>query len=156
MFYWQLRKIWERLSPLYIEYQESRGTQDNLYERRAFIVEDQARLEDQQQNCHRVGLTLLEDDQKYLDSLPGVIRLLCVEMDEYRVEIELLRAKCLEQGIIDEDDNYFDDDGEDSSVSNASKSSRPPPPPPPLPLLPPSVPTKPPVPMLPPQTSKRY
>jgi hypothetical protein len=83
MFYWQLRKIWERLSPLYIEYQESRGTQDNLYERRAFIVEDQARLEDQQQNRHRVGLTLLEDDQKYLDSLPDVIRLLGVEIDEY-------------------------------------------------------------------------
>jgi hypothetical protein len=96
---------------------------------------------------------LLEDDQKYLDSLPEVIRLLGVKIDEYHVEIEQLRAKCLEQGIIDEDDNYFDDDGEDSSVSNASKSSRPPPPPPPLPLLPPSVLTKPPVPMLPPQTN---
>ena len=32
--------------PLYIDYQESRGTQDNLFERRSYILEDQARLED--------------------------------------------------------------------------------------------------------------
>lgn len=136
--------------PLYIEYQEQRGTQDNLYERRAYIIEDQARLEDQQQNRHRVGLTLLKDDQGFLDSLPEVIRLLDVEIDEYRIEIEQLRAQCLEQGIIDEDDNYIDDDREDS---DASDDSMPPPPPPPLPL---SAPPKPPVPTLPPQITRAH
>ncbi|ELR07573.1 hypothetical protein VC83_06050 [Pseudogymnoascus destructans] len=139
--------------PLYIEYQENRGTQDNLYERRAYIMKDKARLEDQQENRHRVGLTLLEDDQKYLDSLPEVLRLLDVEIDEYCVEIEQLRAQCLEQGIIDEDDNYMDDDREDSNVyddSDDSDNSMPPPPPPPLPL---SAPPKPPLPTPPPQVN---
>ncbi|OBT72487.1 hypothetical protein VF21_08521 [Pseudogymnoascus sp. 05NY08] len=136
--------------PLYIEYEEYRGTQDNLYERRAYIMEDKARLEDQQENRHRVNLTLLEDDQKYLDSLPEVLRLLDVEIDEYRVEIEQLRAQCLEQGIIDEDDNYIDNDREDSNPyddSDVSNDSIPIPPP----SLPLSTPPKPPVQTLPPQ-----
>ncbi|KFZ25021.1 hypothetical protein V502_00497, partial [Pseudogymnoascus sp. VKM F-4520 (FW-2644)] len=116
--------------PLYIEYQEQRGTQDNLYERRAYIVEDKARLEDQQQNRHRVGLTLLKDDQDFLDSLPQIIQLLDFEVDQSGLEIERLKTQCLEQGIIDEDDNYI---GDDSEVSSGSDDSTPPPPPPPLP-----------------------
>lgn len=135
--------------PLYIEFQENRGTQDNLYERRAYIMEDKARLEDQQENRHRVKLTLLEDDQKYLDSLPEVLRLLDIQIDEYRVEIEQLRAQCLEQGIIDEDDNYMDDDREDSNVyddSDDSDDSIPLPPP-----LPAPAPPKPALSILPPQ-----
>ncbi|OBT64662.1 hypothetical protein VE03_05882 [Pseudogymnoascus sp. 23342-1-I1] len=143
--------------PLYIEYQEKHGTQDNLYERRADIMEDKARLEDQQQSRRRVGLTLLKVDQDFLDSLPEVIRLLDVEIDEYRVEIERLKAQCLEQGIIDEDDNYIDDDDEVSNDSGDSMSPPSPPPLPSLPSLPPlpplptSIPPKPPVPTQPPK-----
>ncbi|KFY71613.1 hypothetical protein V499_08202 [Pseudogymnoascus sp. VKM F-103] len=134
--------------PLYIEYQENRGSQDNLYERRAYIMEDKGRLEDQQESRHQFGLTLLEDDQKYLDSLPEVLRLLDIEIDGYRVEIEQLRAQCLEQGIIDEADNYMDGDREDSNVyddSDDSDDSTPIPPPLPAPAPPkPALPTPPP------------
>ncbi|KAL5351126.1 hypothetical protein ACLOAV_002977 [Pseudogymnoascus australis] len=135
--------------PLYIQYERQRGTQDNLYERRDHTLADLIRLEDQQENRLRVGLTLLKDDQDLLDTLPEIIQLLDMEIDQSQLEIEQLRAQCLEQGIIDEDDNYIQDGGE---VSNDSYSSSPPPPPPPLPPLPPLlVPPKPPVPTLPPQ-----
>jgi hypothetical protein len=128
--------------PLYIEYQENLGAQDNLYERRAYIMEDQDRLEDQQQNRQRVGLTLLKDDQDFLDSLPEALRLLDLEIDEYRVEIENLRARCLEQGIIDKNDNYIDDnDSENSDDSTPLPQSIPlatqVPPAPPATILPP-------------------
>ncbi|KFX97573.1 hypothetical protein O988_04807 [Pseudogymnoascus sp. VKM F-3808] len=119
--------------PLYIEYQENLGIQDNLFERRAFLMQDQARLEDQQENRRRVGLTLLKDDQEFLDSLPEMIRLLDMEIEDYRLEIEDLQSQCLEQGIIDEDDNYIDgNEGYDKST--------PLPPSPPLPILAPPKP----------------
>jgi hypothetical protein len=128
--------------PLYIEYKKHLGTQDNLYERRAFIMEDRDKLEEQQQSRQRVGLSLLKDDQDFLDSVPEVLRLLDVEIDEYRVEIDNLRARCWEQGIIDKDDNYIDDD--DSQNSDDST-----PLPPSLPLAP-HVPPAPPTPIPPP------
>lgn len=116
--------------PLYIKYERQRGTQDNLYERHAHLLSDLVRLEDQQENRRRVGLTLLKDDQDFLDSLPEIIRLLDYELTQSDHEIERLKSQCLEQGIIDEDDNYIGDDGE---VSSGSDDSTPPPPPPPLP-----------------------
>ncbi|KFY22398.1 hypothetical protein V493_06636 [Pseudogymnoascus sp. VKM F-4281 (FW-2241)] len=138
----------KKYHPLYIEYQENLGIQDNLYERRAYIRQDQDMFEEQRESRHRIGLTLLQDDQDYLDSIPEEIRKLDVEIDEYRLEIEQLRAQCLQQGIIDEDDCYIDDDYE---PSNGSDESMPPHPPPPFPPLPPSVPPRPPVSILPPQ-----
>ncbi|OBT60093.1 hypothetical protein VE03_10426 [Pseudogymnoascus sp. 23342-1-I1] len=77
-------------------------------------------LEDQQGNRCRVGLTLLKDDQDLLDTLPEIVQLLDMEVDQSELEIEQLKAQCLEQGIIDEDDNYIHDGGE---VSNDSYSS---------------------------------
>ncbi|KFX90978.1 hypothetical protein V490_06153 [Pseudogymnoascus sp. VKM F-3557] len=130
--------------PLYIEYQEHLGAQDNLYERRAYIMEDQDRLEDQQQNRQRVGLTLLRSDQDFLNSLPEALRVLDVKIDEYRVDIENLRARCLEQGIIDENDNYIDDnDSENSDDSTPLPQSIP---------LAPQVPSAPPAAIPPPAT----
>ncbi|KFY81536.1 hypothetical protein V500_11314 [Pseudogymnoascus sp. VKM F-4518 (FW-2643)] len=134
------RKIYH---PLYIEYQENRGAQENLYERRAYFLEDLARLEDQQQSRHRVGLSLLQDDQDFLDSLPEAIHLLDVEIDEYGLAIEGLRAECLEQGIIDEDDNYIEGDSEnpdDSAPLPPPPLLAPPVPPTPEPIPPPSPP----------------
>ncbi|KFY01198.1 hypothetical protein O988_02869 [Pseudogymnoascus sp. VKM F-3808] len=101
--------------PLYIEYQENLGMQDNLYERRAFIMKDLDKLEDQRQKRQKVGLTLQKDDQNFLDSVPETLRQLDAKIHEYGVEIEDLRARCLEQGIIDEDDNYIDDDDSENS-----------------------------------------
>ncbi|OBT60344.1 hypothetical protein VE03_10242 [Pseudogymnoascus sp. 23342-1-I1] len=135
--------------PLYIKFERERGNQESLLERRAHTLDDLARLKDQQENRHRVGLTLLKDDQQdLLDTLPEIIQRLDMEIDQSEREIEQLRAQCLEQGIIDEDDNYIHDGSE---ASNDSHSSAPAPPPPPPPLPPPSVPPKPPVPTLPPQ-----
>lgn len=114
--------------PLYMEYLEHLGTQENLYERRADLYDDKVRLEDQQQTRHRVGLTLLEDDQDLLDSLPEIIRQLDIEIDESQLQSEQLNAQCLEQGIIDEDCNYIDDAREDSDDS--------------MPLSPPSPPSE--------------
>lgn len=141
--------------PLYIEYLEQQGTQENSYERRAYFMEDQARLEEQQKNRHRFGLTLLKEDQDFLDGLPETLRLLNIEIDECNIKIEHLRAQCLEQGIIDENDNYIDKDGEDSDASDDSHDSydsRPssPPPPPPLPA---SAPLREPAPTLQPQVN---
>ncbi|KAL5346619.1 hypothetical protein ACLOAV_008326 [Pseudogymnoascus australis] len=140
--------------PLYIQYERQRGTQNNLYERRDHTLADLIRLEDQQENRLRVGLTLLKDDQDLLDTLPKIIQLLDMEIDQSQLEINQLGAQCLEQGIIDEDDNYIKDGGD---VFNNSYSSSPPPPPPPLPPLPVlSVPPKPPVPTLPPQITMTH
>ena len=109
------------------------------------------RLKDQQENRHRVGLNLLKDDQEFLDSLPGIIQLLEIEIKQSLLEIERLKTQCLEQGIIDEDDNYINDDGEVSNSGSDSDSDSDsddsPPPPPPFP------PSAPPVPTLPPQIS---
>ncbi|OBT60363.1 hypothetical protein VE03_10417 [Pseudogymnoascus sp. 23342-1-I1] len=134
--------------PLYILFERERSTQENLLERRAHTLDDLARLKDQQENRHRVGLTLLKDDQDLLDTLPEIIQRVDMEIEQPKREIEQLRAQCLEQGIINEDDNYIHDGSE---ASNDSHSSAPAPPPPPPPLPPPSVPPKPPVPTLPPQ-----
>ncbi|KFY62778.1 hypothetical protein V496_04396 [Pseudogymnoascus sp. VKM F-4515 (FW-2607)] len=130
----EISSLEERLA-----FEEAKLTQaeDSLYE--SF---------DQQENRLRVGLTLLKDDQDLLDTLPEIIQLLDMEIDQSQLEIKQLRVQCLEHGIIDEDDNYIKDGGE---VSNDSYSSSRPPPPPPLPPLPGlSVPPKPPVPTLPP------
>jgi hypothetical protein len=105
-------------------------------------MQDEARLEDQQENRRRVGLTLLKDDQEFLDSLPEMIRLLDMEIEDYRLEIEDLQSQCLEQGIIDEDDNYIDG-------NKVYDKSTPLPPSPPLPILaPPKPPTTIPLPPL--------
>lgn len=142
--------------PLYIEYKEHQGTQEILLERRAYILEDQARLEDQQQNRQRFRLTLLKDDQDFLDSLPEIIRVLDADIDEYSLEIEELRAQCLGQGIIDEDDNYIEEDGENpDDFTSLPPSPISAPPAPPAPLPPPPIIITPDPPLSPPATTSR-
>ena len=130
--------------PLYVKYLESTGDLKNLLEKRACVEEDLVRLKDQDKNRRQFGLTLSKYNQNLLNNIPKEIRLLDVEIHKNR--FEQLRKQCLQQGIIDEDDNYIYGDGEDSDDSDNSV----PPPPPPLPLPPLTAP-KPPVPTLPPQ-----
>jgi hypothetical protein len=137
--------------PLYTKYQETQGTQDNLLERRAYLLEEQARLEKQ---ARLKKQTLLPDEEKSLDELDKDILQVDAEIKEYGIEIERLRVLCLEQGIIDKYNNYIGDDHEGSNAnasedSEDSSSSRPPRSPSPLPPLP----CKPQVRILPPQTT---
>ncbi|KFY11000.1 hypothetical protein V492_04737 [Pseudogymnoascus sp. VKM F-4246] len=139
--------------PLYIKLGRERSTHNNLQERRAHNMSDLLRLEEQQDNRFRVGLTLSKDDQEFLDSLPEIIQQLDFGIDQSQREIEELRAQCLEQGIIDEDDNYIlgDGDASDNSDSGSDSDSDSDSTPPPLPPLPPSVRLRQPVQTQPPQ-----
>lgn len=98
--------------PLYIEYQEERGDQDNRHEKHWSLTADRERLEDQQRVRRGVGLKLQKDDQDFLESLPGLIRSLNIEIKESSHKIDQLRAQCQEQCVIDLDDS---EDSEDST-----------------------------------------
>ncbi|KFY41794.1 hypothetical protein V494_02787 [Pseudogymnoascus sp. VKM F-4513 (FW-928)] len=118
------------LHPLYIQLEWQRGTRNNLYERRAHQMSDLVNLQEELESRERVNLHLLPDNRESLDNLPEIIRLLDFEVDQSQREIDKLRTQCLEQGIIDENDNYIYGGGEASDDSDTSSDSTAPPLPP--------------------------
>jgi hypothetical protein len=114
-----LEKYRKGYPPLYNEYQEERGTQDNRHEKFRDLTADRTRFEGHQEVRRRVGLNLQTEDQDHLECLLRSIRSLNIEIEESSHEIDQLRAQCQEQGIIDLDDSYIDNACEDSEDSTS-------------------------------------
>lgn len=101
---------------LYIEYREEEGTREGLYKRRAYLRLD----------IHSLGEQLLsDDDYKTLESLREEIHLLNVEIKQCSVEIERLKSQCRDEGIIDENYNYIDNDGNDTESEKSGETALP-------------------------------
>ncbi|OBT60279.1 hypothetical protein VE03_10288 [Pseudogymnoascus sp. 23342-1-I1] len=84
----------------------------------------------------------LPDEEESLDELRKEIHQVNAEIEKYGINIERLKALCLEKGIFVKYNKYISDDHTGSNAnasedSDDSGSSRPPRSPPPLPPLPP-------------------
>ncbi|KAL5344312.1 hypothetical protein ACLOAV_010741 [Pseudogymnoascus australis] len=104
------RKIYP---PLYIEYDTEYGYQNDRRIKLWELTAKREQLEGDQILRRGVGLKLPKEDQDTLESLPGLIQSLEIEIKESSHKIDQLKAKCQEQGIIDLDNNYIDNACED-------------------------------------------
>lgn len=108
--------------PLYVEYQERVGDVNILLERCAMLWHNKAELEDQQETRQRVGLRLQKTDEVFLSNFVEISNPMETELAEAQNDVRQLKALCLEEGIVDEDDNYISNIEEVHGGSDAASS----------------------------------
>ncbi|KAH7416795.1 hypothetical protein BKA64DRAFT_548772, partial [Cadophora sp. MPI-SDFR-AT-0126] len=89
--------------PLVSQYLSKIGDVEIVRERLDWHVDEKYTLEEEQERRKRVGMTLAEDDQKWLDNYSVAENALIEEFEKGEREAEKLKQACLVEGLVDDD-----------------------------------------------------
>ncbi|RFU31074.1 hypothetical protein B7463_g5258, partial [Scytalidium lignicola] len=94
--------------PLVSKYYSKLGDLDILRERLDENRDERDELEEGRNIRNRFGLTLAAEDSDFLDKFPALEKSLLEQIAKAEANAEKLKRKCLDRGLIDEDDEETD------------------------------------------------
>ncbi|KAH9206760.1 hypothetical protein DL95DRAFT_66577 [Leptodontidium sp. 2 PMI_412] len=103
-------EIDQEFHPFVAEYLSKVGDVEILKERLEYHEEERFNLEEERATKKRVALDLASDDEEWLDNFDATKRELQDEIDREEAELEVLKARCFSEGLIDEDGDIKDFD----------------------------------------------
>jgi hypothetical protein len=92
-----------RYHPLVKSFLSKIGNLDLLQERLEDIIDERESLEDQRETRNRVGLSLGEEEQTWLDGSQRLQDELVEEIRLLQMEVDKLKQECLTKNLVDED-----------------------------------------------------